>query len=48
MYEFKIVANYEWQNYKIEKLKYTNIQKLLKDIVIVINCCWQLKQFSYS
>ena len=52
MYEFKTIANYKWQkNYIIEKF-YTRILKIyknsLKDIVFVINCCWQLKRFSYS
>ena len=39
-------------NYKTEKF-YTRILKIIiqnsvKDIVIVINCCWQSEQFSYS
>ena len=43
-------TNHGLQNYKIEKFNTRIMLKVLKnslkDIVIIINCYWQLQQFS--
>ena len=42
------IVNYELQIEKFFKRILKICKNSLKDIVIVINCCWQSKRFSYS